>query len=161
MEGSRIATGGFAIDCRSAGKAEAENLGHFVERFACRIIAGAAKEIEMQRFTAMEEHRVSAADDEAHARKNVSFGGDASSVNMALDMIDCNQRDLECDGQHFGGTHTNQQGADQARRIVNRDATNLGKKNAGLAQGLVNHRQRSLQMGASRYFRHDAAVALV
>src|SRR5207253_2929250 len=49
LVGLRVAELGLAFDGRPAGEAEAEDCGHLVKGFAGRVVAGAAKEREIER----------------------------------------------------------------------------------------------------------------
>ena len=64
------------------------------------------------------------------------------------------QRALAADKSH-------QQRAGQARRVGHGHGVDLLERQAGLAQGLVDHRQDALEMGAGGDFRHHAAEAPV
>ncbi len=63
-------------------------------------------------------------------------------------MIDGDQRHAEDQGEHLGRADADEQGADQARRVVDRDAADVGD-DAGTAQGLVDDGQQPLQMGSA------------
>ncbi len=67
--GARIAVGRLAFDRRTAGETEAKEGRHLVERLAGRVVAGAAEQVESEGRAAMEQRRVTAADDQADAGK--------------------------------------------------------------------------------------------
>ena len=75
---------GLALDGGPAGKAEAEQARHLVERLAGRVVdACAPSSSKSQRRPAMEQGRVPAADDQADARKDVAARGEPAGVDVA------------------------------------------------------------------------------
>ncbi len=102
---------------------------------------------------------MSAADDQADAGEDVASGRQASGVDVALDVIDADQRHVQAHREHLGGADADQQSADQPRRIVDGDAADVFEAYRRLLQRLVDDRQQTLQMGAGGDLRHDAAEA--
>ncbi len=109
----------------------------------------------------MKQRRVAAADDQADARKDVAPRGQPAGVDVAFNVVDAEQRHAQANGEHLGRADADQQGADQARRMMHGDAADLIQTHAGLAQRFVDDRQQSLQMCPRRDLRHDAAEARV
>jgi hypothetical protein len=97
------------------------------------------------------------ADHEAEAGKNVALGGDPARINMTGDVIHGNKRNAPRQSQHLGRGNTDQQGADQSRRIVNGDAINLRERDSGPGQSLVDDRKNLTEVRSACNFRDDAS----
>ena len=70
---------------------------------------------------------MSAADDQADAGEDVPPRREAAGVDVAVDVVDAEQRDIERQGQHLGRADADQQRADQPRRVVDGDAADLSE----------------------------------
>ena len=80
---------------------------------------------------------------------------------MALQVVDGRQRQPARGGQALGGGDADQQRADQARALRDRDQLRVVERGAGAREGVVDDRVDELEVVAAGDLRHDAAVAVV
>ena len=121
-----IAGGGLALDRRPAGEAQPEQGGHLVERLAGGVVERAAEDAEVERRGAVEQDRVPAADDEADAGEDVAPGRQSAGVDVAGDVVDADERHVQRQGEHLGGADADEQRADEAGRVMDGDAADVG-----------------------------------
>src|SRR6516165_8198519 len=60
-----------SLNCRSPGKAQTQDIGHLIKRFARSIVRGRSQKLEVQGRTAMKQAGVSAADHQSDTRENL------------------------------------------------------------------------------------------
>src|SRR5262249_46818673 len=80
-------------------------------------------------------------------------------VNMRLDVVDTDERNPQRHRQHLGRTDADEEGPDQAWRMVYRDAADLVERDAGFLQRFIDDGQESLQVRPRGYLGHDATEA--
>ena len=88
-----------------------------------------------------------AADDEPNAREDVPAGREAAGVDMAGDVIHTDERHTEPEAEHLRRGDADEQRANQPRRVVNRDAADICKRDPRLCEGLIDDWQEVPQMG--------------
>ena len=137
---------GGALDRRPAGIRQPEHGGHLVEGLAGRVVDGSAQELEIQRPAATVQAAVAAADDQAHAGKDVALGRQPAGIDVGLEVIDGHQRDLPGDADRLGGHQADQQRAGQAGRVGHGHGVDVGQRQARLAQRLVDDRQNPFEV---------------
>jgi hypothetical protein len=83
------------------------------------------------------------------------------SVNVPLQMVDGEQRFLQCEGQRFRKADTNEQGARQSRPLRDRDGIDGLISLSSLGQRLSHHRNDRAQMLARGEFRNHPPIRLM
>ena len=110
---ARIAVHRQSLDQRAAREAEAEQAGHFVEGFAGRVVAGAPQAPVAAVSVAQHQVAVAARDDQRHQRKRRLLRRrtdlEPVGVDVALEMIDAEQRLAPRERQAFGDVDADQQ----------------------------------------------------
>ena len=105
----------------------------------------------------MKQARVPAADHQPDTWKDIAPWRQPARINVGLDVIDPDERNVQGQGQHLGTTDPNEQCADETRRVMHSHAADLIEADACLLERLVRHRQQTLQVGPSSDLGHDAA----
>ena len=82
-------------------------------------------------------------------------------MDVAFNMVDGNQRLVECERQRLGITDTHKQCAREPGPLRHRDSVDRVVAVLGLSQRLPHDRHDRAQMLAGRQFRHHAAIGLV
>src|SRR5438067_1074858 len=100
---------------------------------------------------------MSATHDQADTRKDVAPRGQPAGVNMSFNVIDANERYAERQGQHFRAADADEQGTDQARRVMHRHAADLVQPYVGLFECLVDDGKKALQMSPGGYLWNNPA----
>ena len=67
---------------------------------------------------------------------------------MTLRKLTKARRILEGDGEHFGATDSHQERADEPWRVMDGNGANLVEANPGALEGLLDNRQKPLQVRA-------------
>jgi len=114
---------------------------------------------------------MSAGDHKRHSREKriVKVAASTQSVflleqhrmDVALHVVDSDQRLLQSSRESLAVNEPYQQRADQARTRSDRDAFNVGESDAGAPACFLDHRSDSPQMLAGSEFRNNASVLLV
>ena len=65
----------------------------------------------------MKQRRMSAADDQPNAGKDVTIGRHSRREDVRLDVIGGNKRNIQRQRQHLGSADTNQQRSHETRRV--------------------------------------------
>ena len=103
------------------------------------------------------EQRVTAAGDEAEEGRLQRLGLEEVGGDVALQVVDRDQRQPPRRGDRLRGADADQQGPDQARAGGHRDRLDVIERGAGLVQRRLDHRRRQLQVVARGDLGHDAA----
>ena len=146
----RIAVAGGPFDRRPAGIRQAEQAGDFVERFAGRVVDRAAQRREIGRAFAAVQVRVPAADDQADAGKHVAAARQPAGVDVGLQVIHGQQRQVAGDAQRLGRGQPDQQRPGQARRVGHGDRVEVGERDVRLCEAPRRSPAGSARRGPAR-----------
>ena len=187
-DGAGVAVARERVDPRTAGIAEAEQLGDFVVGLACGVVDSAADErIGPGAIDGLSRVKVgmSARDDEGQASglRVLRIGWAAArfskccfcesrigiarrlgllqqdSVDVAFEVVDGDERQVFCEGQRLGVGDADEQGAGQAGTGGDCDGVDVGKGDAGFGKGSANDRNDGAKVFAAGKFRNDSAIA--
>ena len=110
----RIAALGRSLDLGTAGISQAEQAGHLIEGFARRVVGRAPEKLVLERAVAKVQAGVSPRDDQADAREDLAIGiRELAGVKMTFEVVDGDQRDLECQCQGLGRGQPHDEGPDK------------------------------------------------
>ena len=107
------------------------------------------------------QQRVAAAGDQAEEGRLERLGLEEVGGDVALQVVDRDQRQPPRRGDRLGGADPDQQRADQARAGGHRDRLDLVERGAGLGQRRLDHRHRQLEVVARGDLGDDAAEVRV
>ena len=141
---------------RAAGIGQAEHTGDLVKGFACGVVDRAAEVFSGQRIGVAIQMGMAATNNHTDAWKYWRLGLDLASVNVGMQMIDGNQRQVCGQGQGFGRDDADQQGPRQPGGVGHGDCIQIVQFNRCRFQRLVDHGNDSLDMGSSGDLGHDS-----
>ena len=150
-----------AVKGRAAGIGHAEQPRDLVKALPCCVVARAAQNAQLRIVLDVDEHGVPAGDDEAQKRRLQVRVGQIVGRDMALDVVDRNERHIERQCSRLGKIHADEQRADKAGRIGHGDGVQLAARQAGVLQRLLGKTVDGLNMLARGDLRHNAAVFTV
>jgi hypothetical protein len=127
--------------------------GGVVERLAERLVALVLAHARQQ--------RVAAAGDQAEKRRLQRLGLEEVGGDVALQVVDRDQRQPARRGDPLRGAYPDQQRPDQAGSGGSGDRLDVVQAYPRLAERRLDHRRRQLEMLAGRDLGHDPAEALV
>ncbi len=163
-EAGGVAPGGQAFQRRAARPAQAEHLGHLVERLAHRVVDRAAEPA----VTANAFNRDALAMPAGHQQQQIGERGPAPGHArqprgqcMRLQVVDRQERQAAGDGDALAEAAAHDQPADQPGPGGRGDGAKIGVVQPRLANYLGNQGRQMRQMGAGGDFRHHAAEARV
>ena len=107
------------------------------------------------------QQRVAARGEQAQERRLDRVGREEVGGDVALEVVDGRQRQPPRGGQALGGGDADEQRADQARALGDRDQLGVVERGARLGEGVVDDRVDELEVVARGDLGHDAAVAVV
>ena len=84
-------------------------------------------------------------------------GGDAAGVDVGLQVIHGQQRLVDRHAEGLGRHEPDQQRAGQSRRIGHGHGVDVGQRQVGPLERLVDYRQDAFEVCPRGDFRHDAA----
>ena len=150
-----------AVKGRTAGVWHAEQPRDLVKALPCRVVARTAENAQLRIVLDIDEHGVPAGDDKAQKRRLQVRVGQIVGRDMALDVVDRNERHIERQCSRLGKIHADEQRADKAGRIGHGDGVQLAARQAGVLQRLLGKTVDGLNMLARGDLRHNAAVFAV
>jgi hypothetical protein len=107
------------------------------------------------------EQRVTAARDQAEKRRLERIGLQEVGSDVAVKMVDRDQRFAVCGRHRLRGTQPDQQGANQAGALGDGDRLDLGELDSRLLEGSADDCVEQLKMMSGSDLGHDAPIALV
>ena len=150
------------LDHGAAGITQAQQAGDLVEGLARGVVGGPAQELARQRAPAGVETGVAAGDHQANARVDLAIGkGELAGVEVAFQVIDRDERNVERQGQRLGRGQADDQGPDQARPRGDGDHPQVAERDSRPAQGLVDHGQHLPDVGSRGDLRNHPAEPLM
>ena len=112
--------------------------------------------------SAVVEAGVSSRDHQADAGIDLAIRvGELAGVQVAFQVVDGDQRDVQRHRQGLGRRQADDQGTDQPRAGRDGDRVQVAERHAGPVQGLVDHRQDLADVCPRGDLGHDAAVSLM
>ena len=115
LEGLGVAVGGEPFERRAARVAEAEQAGDLVEGLAGGVVEGAPEDLVAGVVADRRQHRVAAAGDQAEEGRLERVGLEEVGGDVALQVVDGDQRQAPRRGDRLRRADPDQEGADQAR----------------------------------------------
>ena len=166
METLRIAQFGEPVDDRAAGIAQAHHLGAFVEGLPDGVVDGLAEDLELKRAVDPDDLGIAAGNQQAEVREGRlpvlgAFLLDEIGEDMALQMVDHDDRFVQRDAERLGEGRADQQGSQQAGTAGESDRRQISRSDAGLGESLADNRYNVRFMGTGSQFGHDAPEVLV
>lgn len=160
-EGGRGTQFGCLVDGRAAGVGQAQQAADLIERLARGVVERRPQHLIAAVVGHQDQLGVAAADDEVqHGKADVGrVLGQPQRVNVSLDVVDAQQRQVAADGQPLGHVHAHQQRADQPRPAGDGHAIEVVEAQMGLAHGLLDNGVDHLHVAARGHLREHAAVA--
>ena len=152
---------GQLVQRRAAGIGHAQDPGHLVKALPRRVIPGRAENFQFGVILNIHNHAVAAGHHQTEERRFQLGKGQIIGGNVAPDMVDRNQRDLQSHGRRLGEVDAHQHRTDKARRIGDTDGINVLPGNARRLQCLIGQTIDGFDMLAGGDFRHHAAVGLM
>ncbi len=104
---------------------------------------------------------MSAGNHQSDAGKHLVGVFEHHRLQVAVNVVDTDERLAPGPGERFGGSYGNQQSRRQAGTIGYRHGVNIFSCQAGLRQGLAEDRRNVFDVGTGGDFRHDAAERLM
>ncbi len=146
---------------RTAGEAEAEQSCSFVDRLSGRVIESFAENLESGPVTHPGKQGVAAACNQAEERRIQRVGLEEVGCNMAVKVVDRDQRDLPGGSDCLGGAESHQQGPDQARPGGDRNGFDLLESEVGIFEGTGHGRPDPLEVLSGGDLGHDPPEPLM
>ena len=153
------------LDLRAAGIRQADELRDLVERLADGVVARAV-EHRHDAVAHVVDRRVAAGDDERLRNRSGSgdrrpFALQVGREDVALEVIDRDERDAEAVGEALRAGDADQQRADESRAGGDRDRSTSLHAQLRVVERARDQRKEMLQMFARGDLRHDAAERLM
>ena len=150
-----------AVDRRAAGIAEPEQSRALVERLAGRVVERRAEDVPLRMVVHVQQQRVPAAREQAEERRLERLGLEEERRDVAVQVVDRDERQPARPGERLRGLHADEQRADQAGPARDRDGVDVVERRACFRERLADDGRRELEVPARRDLRHDAAVTRV
>src|SRR5262249_22091296 len=93
-----------ALDGWPSREAKSQDTGDIIKGLAGIVSQGGPEQLELQRRRAVKQGRVATADDQTDTGEDVLARGQATGVDMSLDVIAADKRYAQRQGKHLGGT---------------------------------------------------------
>src|SRR6185312_12948371 len=161
LERFRVPLLGLLLDQRTARVAEAEQPGRLVERLPGGVVEGLAEDLVALVVAHRRQHGVAAGGDQAEEGRLQRFGLEEVGGDVALQVIDRDQRQPAGGGDRLRGRDPDQEGADQPGPGGGGDRLDVVQSHPGLAERRLDHRGGQLQVVAGGDLGDDAAEARV
>ena len=158
--GIGIPLAGLAFHRGSPRVGKAENGGDLVEGLADRIVLRPADH-PSRVLLDDRDLAVPSRHDDSQVGEGDMLPRQRRGLQVRLQVIDADQRDIPGPGQSLGGGHSDQQRPDEPRSVSDRNRGNLRGRDARFAQALLDHRGQGLDVGPAGDLRDDAAVGSV
>ena len=155
-----------AAACRLVQRSPA-GIGHIqhpcnlVKALPCCVVARAAENLHLAVVLDIDQHRMSARDDEAQKGRLQIGISDVIRGDMPADMVDGNERFVQCQRRRLRKIHADEQRADQPRRIGHRKRVDLTAGDLCLRKRLLRKSVNRLNVLSRRDLRHNTAVNAV
>lgn len=104
---------------------------------------------------------MTAAHNQADARKQVFVKGDFTRVDMRLQVIDCNERFFFSDAQRLSRRQADEQRPRQAGLVHDRDGVKVVERDLRLFKSFGDDGQNRFQVRSRRNLGHDAPETLM
>lgn len=153
-----VARPGQLVDQRTAGIAQAHDLGRLVKGLARRVVDALADHLHVEVAARQHDLRVPARDRQAQERKARRRRREEVRQDVRLHVVDVDERDAEAERKTLGKTGPDQQGAQQARPACEGHGLQRPLIDLRLRERGRDHAQDLLLVQARGQFRHDAAV---
>ena len=157
-DGLRVALFGNLINLRTARITQANGAGHFVEGFACRVVAGPSENLVFSIIPYHHQMGVTAGYHQTHKGRFQIRIFDIIGGNVAFDMVYAHQRQLFRIADGFRLGHAHQQRAHQPRAIGDADGVQIVQSHICRSQCFFNDLIDALDMLPGRDFRNHAAI---
>ena len=153
-----VALSGQIVDGLAAGIRQPEHPRAFVEALARRVVARLAENVHIGVAAHVHEHGVPAGDGQTQKRRLKLRIGDVVGGDVAADMVDGHERDVQRQRRRLGKIDAHEQRPDQSRRVGAGHGIHVGAGASGLVQRAAGQPRNDLQMAARGDLRHDPAV---
>ena len=154
----RISFSRCLVDLGPAGISEAYLAGNLVKGFTRRVILGPSQDLIHAVIADQDQMGVAAGDDQA-GEGWFQFGiRYVIGADVALDVVHSDQRGSGRECQSFGGGDADEERADQARTVGDRDGIQVLKRLSRFLQSLPDNLRDALSMLARSDLRYDASV---
>ncbi len=158
-DGLRVAVEADPVDHRPARVAEAEVAGDLVVGLAGGVVDGAAEHGVATVVLPVDDHRVPAGHEEHDDRQLEGGVLEHGGVEVGLEVVHGHERHVPDQRQGLRRGDADEQRADEAGPVGGGDGVDLGVGDAGLHDGLGDHRVQHLDVGTGGDLGDDAAVA--
>ena len=156
-EPGRVARGGQALDLRSAGIAQAEQRGDFVERLTGGVVARRSQEPVAPPGGHVEQQRVAPRDEQRHEWRLELGVLDQGGEEVTLEMVDADQGAVARVGERLGVHHADEQRAHETWSRRDRDGVHGVPPHTRLNEGALHHGRERGEVRAARELRHHAS----
>ncbi len=157
LERGRVALLGQLLQRRPARVAEPEQPRRLVEGLAGGVIEGLAQDLVAPVVPHPRQQGVPAAGDEAEEGRLERLRLEEVGGDVALQVVDRDQRQPPRRGDRLRGADPDQEGADQARPGGDRDRLDLAQLDLGLGERRLDHRRGQFEVVARGDLGDDAA----
>ncbi len=157
MHSFRVAIFGQSVDNRPAGIAQSDRPCRFVERFARRVVSGATEDTILAVSADKRQIGVAAGDNETYKGKLKIRVAKEVGVNVALQVVDTNEREVEDGRDGLRGRDTDQESTKKAGPVRYSDRLDLSKTGARRVESFLEDWINQLDMLARRDFGDNAA----
>ncbi|MBV6418065.1 MAG: hypothetical protein CMLOHMNK_02845 [Steroidobacteraceae bacterium] len=158
MAGARAPVRGEPREFGSAGIRQAEELRGLVEGFAGRVIARLAEHAIVTDAAHVDEHRVTARDEQRDVRETRRIGLEERREQMPLEMVHVDGRHAPRVREAARERGAGQQRTDETGTRRAGDAVDVTAIRTGRRERLAHERHEAAHMIARGEFRHDAAI---
>ena len=159
--GAGIALAGQPVDGRSAGVAEAEQPRSFVERLARGVVESCPQHAKAAGLGDVDQQRVTAAREQAEKGRLDRLRLEVERCNVTVQVIDRDQRQPVRPGDGLRSRETDEQRADEAWSLRDRDRIEGLELGVRLGQCLPQHGHDELEVASRSDLRDDAPEASV
>jgi len=157
----RIAVAREPVDLRAPGIPEPEQPRALVERLAGCIVERRPHDAKAGAVLHVEQQRVPAAREQAQERRVERFGLQVERGDVAVEMVDGDERQAAPPGDSLRRGEPYEQRTDQARSLRDRDALDVRERDAGAIERLADDRRDELEVAPRGDLRDDPAEGRV
>ena len=109
----------------------------------------------------VDEQRVPSARQQAEEGRLERVGLEVERGDVAVQVVDGHERQPAAPGERLRGREADEQRADQAGALRDRDGLDVVQAGPGAVERLPEHRQHELEVAARGHLRHDPAEPCV
>ena len=148
MKAPGIAIAGELLDVAATGIGEPEQLCNLVERFTRRVVPGSSEQTVSAPRLDIQQQGVAARDEQRRERRYSVAMLERRREEMPLHVMDAEQRDVAREGERLAVADSDEQRADESRRVGDGDSVQIIESRPGFFDCPLDHRHNAGEMRA-------------